>query len=177
MKKKTNEIDVANELPAYEDILAGEVSGIIERRKAAIVTQANSEVVLMFWEVGRHINKFILNQTRADYGKRIVEKVSIQLVARYGASYNEKGLRRMIQFGASVDEKEIVATAWRQLSWSHIREILPLKNREERMFYVAEIAERRLGVRDTKRLIARKTYERTGIAKTKLSTKNKEFII
>jgi hypothetical protein len=66
----------------------------------------------------------------------------------------------MRKFADIVDEASISATPWHQLSWSHIREILPLKNPEARDYYVQEVASRRLGVRDLRLMIERKTDHR-----------------
>ncbi len=47
-------------------------------------------------------------------------RLSRQLVAEYGRGYTEKNLCRMIQFAETFPEEEIVATLWRQLSWSRL---------------------------------------------------------
>jgi len=51
-----------------------------------------------------------------------------------------------------------------QLSWSHIVEILPLKDIDAKLFYLSEAATHRLGKRDLHRLIERKVFERADIA-------------
>jgi predicted nuclease of restriction endonuclease-like (RecB) superfamily len=65
--------------------------------------------------------------------------------------------------------KQIVATLSPQLSWSHIIELLPLKTDEARTFYAQDAVKRRLGVRDLRRQISRKAYERREIANAALS--------
>ena len=145
-----------------------DIASIIERRKANAVNTANAEIVLMFWEVGRHINTALLGNKRAEYGKQIVATLSRQLVACYGATFNLSGLKRMRKFAEIIDEDEIGATPWHQLSWSHIRELLPIKNQEARKFYVTETVSRSLGVRDLRLLIERKTYERADAANLQL---------
>ena len=77
----------------------------------------------------------VLGSERAAYGEQIVATLSRQLVADYGRGYTEKNLRRMIQFAEAFPEEEIVATLWRQLSWSHFRELLPLDKPLQREFY------------------------------------------
>src|SRR4051794_24513996 len=52
-----------------------------------------------------------------------------------GPGYTEKGRRRMIQFAERFPDGEIVATLWRQLSWSHFVELLPLDDSLKRDFY------------------------------------------
>lgn len=41
----------------------------------------------------------------------------------------------MVQFGEAFSDEAIVAALWRQLSWSHFRELLPLKHLLRREFY------------------------------------------
>ena len=81
-----------------EAILFERVAAIIENRKSRAASYANSEVTLMYWEVGRYINSVILDFKRAEYGKRIFATLSRKLVARYGNSFEEKNIYRMTQF-------------------------------------------------------------------------------
>jgi len=62
-----------------ESALFEKVSAIIENRKYRAQIAANSEVTIMFWEVGKYINSVILGSERAKYGKRIVATLSQQL--------------------------------------------------------------------------------------------------
>jgi predicted nuclease of restriction endonuclease-like (RecB) superfamily len=55
------------------------------------------------------------------------------------------------------------------LSWSHFKEILPLKSEKARIYYAEDAMERNYGVRELRRQISRKAYERREIANTELS--------
>lgn len=57
------------------------------------------------WEIKL---KEILKKEQAEYGQKIVATVSRQLTLTYGRSFNEKNLRRMIQFAEVFPESEIV---------------------------------------------------------------------
>ena len=39
----------------------------------------NSELTLMYWNIGKRINKEVLHDNRAEYGKSIVSTLSTQL--------------------------------------------------------------------------------------------------
>jgi predicted nuclease of restriction endonuclease-like (RecB) superfamily len=52
----------------------------------------------------------------------------------------------------------------RQLSWSHILILLPLKNREAQMFYAQKASEELWGKRELRLQINRKVFERTELA-------------
>jgi predicted nuclease of restriction endonuclease-like (RecB) superfamily len=76
----------------------------------------------------------------------------------------------MMQFFDEFPEKKIVST---QLSWSHIIELLPLQSIESKLFYANETIGQSLGIRDLRKIIASKTFERTQIANTQISKKSK----
>jgi hypothetical protein len=81
----------------HEQKLFEEISVLIEQSRRIMYSQANSATILLFWQVGRHINGDILENERADYGKQIVVTLARKLEERYGRSFEEKNLRRMIR--------------------------------------------------------------------------------
>ena len=60
-------------------ILFANLSQLIEQSKQIIIVQANSVMTILFWNVGKRINEDILQNKRADYGKRIVAPAAQQL--------------------------------------------------------------------------------------------------
>jgi len=75
----------------------------------------------------------------------------------------------MMQFSREFSDKQIVTTLSTQLSWSHFIELLPVKSDGARLYYARDAAEQNLGVRDLRKAIARKAYERKEIANSHLS--------
>jgi len=153
MKNKTLHTDTS---------LLNELSLLIEQTQHQITQQANSALTMLFWHVGFRINQEILGNKRADYGKQIVVTLSRKLVEKYGRNFEEKNLRRMLQFSEIFGEKEIVVTLSRQLSWSHFLVLLPLKDAQARLFYANSVSG--IGVRELRKKIHNKEYERTSIA-------------
>lgn len=144
--------------------LLTELSQLIEQSQQQVVSQANSTLTLLFWHIGNRINKEILQNKRADYGKQIVPTLSTQLEERFGRNFTEKNVRRMLQFAEQFSDYPIVVTLSRQLTWSHFLVLIPIKTQEAKLFY-AEIATTQvLGVRDLRKQISTKTFERTTIA-------------
>jgi len=156
-----------------ENILFFNVAQIIEKRKFTVISTANSQIVLMFWEIGTYINSVILGMERAEYGKKIVSTLCTQLQQKYGKEYYERNVRRMMQFAAQFPDFAIVSTVWTQLSWSHIRELFPLETIEEKLYYAEEVNKGFLGVRDLKYLIARKAFLRRNNANLQLTRQSK----
>jgi predicted nuclease of restriction endonuclease-like (RecB) superfamily len=149
--------------------LLNELSKLIEQSQQQVVAQVNSTLTLLFWQVGKRINNEILKNKRADYGKQIVPTLSVQLEKSYGRNFELGNLRRMMQFAEQFPDMQIVATLSRQLSWSHFRELIPLKSQESKMFYAESIVSQGLGIRDLRKQIATKTFERTAIANLQIA--------
>jgi len=147
-----------------DQYLAEEISKLIEESQSRALIQANSTITLLFWHIGNRINKEILNNKRAHYGKQIVVSLAQQLSVKYGRSFEEKNLRRMVQFAEQFSDNQIVVTLSRQLSWSHILILLPLKDNEAKIFYANTVATQSLGVRELRKKIANKEFERSAIA-------------
>jgi predicted nuclease of restriction endonuclease-like (RecB) superfamily len=152
-----------------EQILYEEISEMIEQSRRVIYSRANAETVLLFWKIGQRVNSEVLNHKRADYGKQIVVTLSRQLTEKYGRSYDEKNLRRRLQFAEQFSDDEIVVSLSRHLSWSHFLALIPLKSSEAKMFYARESMNDVLGVRDLRKMISRKAYERKEIANTQIA--------
>ncbi len=75
---------------------------------------------------------------------------------KYGRNFEEKNLRRMLQFAEQFTDEQIVGTLSRQLSWSHILVLLPLKNADANFFYANSVAKAGLGVRELRKKISSK---------------------
>jgi len=150
-------------------ILFNEISELIEQSRRIIYTQASSATILLFWEIGKRINKNILENKRADYGKQIVSQVATQLKEKYGRSFEARNLRRMMQFAEQFLDFEIVSQVATQLSWAHFIEILPLKTQESKLFYLNEAARGLIGRNGLREMISRKAFERKEIADTQIS--------
>jgi len=155
-----------------EHNLFNELAQLIEQSQQQVVAQANSTVTLLFWHVGTRIYQKILQNKRADYGKQIVPTLSAQLENAYGKNFTEKNVRRMIQFAEQFSDFTIVVTLSRQLSWSHFLVLIPLKNIEAKEFYAQKIITETLGVRDLRKQITAKTFERTNIANLQVAQHN-----
>jgi predicted nuclease of restriction endonuclease-like (RecB) superfamily len=155
-----------------EQLLVQELSTLIEQSQQQMLKQVNSIVNLLFWQLGKRVNDYVLQNKRADYGKQIVVTLSRQLKHNYGRNFEEKNLRRMLQFAEQFNDIEIVVTLSRQLSWSHFLALIPIKKQEAKLFYAQKSASEGWGVRELRKQIEKKAYERTLIANTVLPAEN-----
>ena len=141
--------------------LLNELTELINSTKNLVVKNTNSAITLLFWNVGNRVLKEILENERAEYGKQIVVTVSRELVSRFGRNYEEKNLRRMIQFSEKFKDYEKLVTLSRHLSWSHFITLIPLKTEEQRYFYAITSFNNSFGVRELRKQISHKLFERT----------------
>ena len=157
-----------------EQDLLHKLSKLIEVSQDQITRQANSTLTILFWHIGNYLNNFVLQNKRAEYGKQIMSTVSTHLKQKYGNNFEIRNLRRMRQFAAQFEEIEIVSTLSTQLSWSHLVELLPLKNIEAKLFYAEKVANGNWGVRELRNQKEKKLFERTIVANTQLPTQISE---
>ncbi|CAB1368423.1 DUF1016 N-terminal domain-containing protein [Denitratisoma oestradiolicum] len=71
-----------------------------------------------------------------------------RLAQEFGRGGEAKNLRRMVQFAQACANGVIVATLSRQLSWSHVVALLPLKSAEARLHYTEQAAQEHWSVRE-----------------------------
>jgi len=144
--------------------LIDSLKNLILESKNSAIANVNSILTMMYWEIGNTINQDILKNSRAEYGKSIVVSVSRELKKEFGSSFEEKNLRRMIQF-ATVFEKEKVVSLIRHLSWTHFLVVLPLKDELQRDFYLQMCKNEKWSVRIFRDRVNSMLYERTALSK------------
>lgn len=147
------------------DELLTDIRSVIERARQQAITAVNAGQTCMYWRIGQRIHTELLGGERAAYGAQIVATLSRQLVQEYGRGFTEKNLRRMVQFAQAFPDEQIVATLWRQLSWSHFRELLPLARPFQRDFYAEMCRIEGWSVRTLRERIDAMLYERTALSK------------
>lgn len=134
-----NEIEKNNHIAssASTQSLIQDLRQIVEQARCRVASTANAELTMMYWHIGERINREVLGNQRAEYGKQIVASVARQLQADFGTKgFDEKNIRRMMQFAQLFPEEQIVAPLARQLSWSHFLMVMPLKDELQQEFYI-----------------------------------------
>ena len=160
-----NNIENTNVTPTVELVLIQDLRQIIEQSRSNVAATANCALTKMYWHIGERINREVLGNQRADYGRQIVATVARQLQDEYGKKgFDEKSIRRMMQFANVFPNFQIVAPLARQLSWSHFVEVMPIKDELQREFYITMAASERWSKRTLQSQIDGMLYERTAIS-------------
>ena len=151
-------------LPEMESLL-NDIRKLIDEGRRTAAAAVNVSLTMLYWRVGRRILDDVLQHERGEYGAQIVATLSRQLSAEYGRGFDRKNLHRIVQFAEAFPDEKIVATLWRQLSWSHFRELLPLKQSFQREFYAEICRIEGWSVRTLKERVDSMLYERTALSK------------
>jgi len=145
--------------------LLADLRQLIEQARQAAAVAVNAGLTLMYWHIGQRIRTDVLGGQRAGYGEEIVATVSRQLTADYGRSFSAKSLRHMMRFAEVFPSQEIVSTLSRQLAWSHILELIYLKDPLARDFYAQMCSTERWSVRILRERVDSMLFERTALSK------------
>lgn len=157
--------EITPQLPLETKDLVADLRQIIDSARARVASTANYELTMMYWHIGERINRDVLANQRAEYGKQIVSTLARQLQALYGTrGFEARSIRRMMQFASKFPDLKIVSTLSTKLSWSHIIEILSLSDPLQSEFYLTLAASERWSVRTLREKIDSMLYERTAIA-------------
>ena len=146
---------------------------IIEQARGHVAATANYAQTMMYWHIGERINREVLENQRAEYGKQIVSQVATQLQDEYGKKgFEPRNIRRMMQFAKEFPDSKIVSQVATKLFWSHFVEVLALKDPLQREFYITLAASERWGRDKLRKEIDGMLFERTAI-----SGKPEEFVV
>ena len=78
---------------AVVENLMTDLRQIIDEARIRVASTAKCELTMMYWHIGERINRVVLGNERATYGKQIVPQVATQLQALYGSKGKERRMR------------------------------------------------------------------------------------
>ena len=145
--------------------LLPELRQLIQAARHTVAVAVNSALTTLYWQIGMRIRREILREKRAVYGEEIVHVLSAQLSEEFGRGFEEKNLRRMVQFAEAFPDEQIVAALRRQLGWTHFKLLIPLKDQLQRDFYAEMCRIEGWSTRLLQQKIDGMLYERTALSK------------
>jgi len=155
--------------------LITDLKELVDKTRSQVAVQVNSAMVVLYWKIGQRINEHVLDNKRAEYGKEVILQISQHLTVEFGGSFSEKNIRKMMQFASIFDNFEIVASAMRQLSWTHFLLLIPISQETKRNFYLEFCKIENWSVRTLKEKINSLLFERTTISKKPEQIINEEL--
>lgn len=145
------------------DKLFLDVKQIIDEGRRQCSDAISAVICMTNWRIGRRI---ILEEqhgeTRAEYGKAIINSLSKKLFVEYGnnKSISPRDLRNYRQFYLTFRDFEIWYARVPNLNWTHYRSLLRVQNEDARKWYLAEASKEHWSTRTLDRNINSQYYFR-----------------
>ncbi|MCE8429160.1 MAG: DUF1016 family protein [Candidatus Methanoperedens sp.] len=184
MVKKSKNLELIKNVSTIEgyDSVLSEVVDLLESARRAAARTINTIITATYWEIGRRIVEFEQGgEKRAEYGKELLQQLSVDLTSKFGRGFSVDNLEIMRLFYQTYIDAKIVSTKSETLSrklntadfmfplsWSHyVILVRRAKTPEARAFYEAESLRGGWSVRQLDRQISTLFYERTLLSKNK----------
>jgi predicted nuclease of restriction endonuclease-like (RecB) superfamily len=112
-----------------------EVLALIETARRRAYQAINTELVDLYWELGRYNSKKIAS---AEWGDGVVDELAATIARQYPGmrGYTRRNLFRMLQFYEAYRDDKKVSALLTQLPWTQHLLILGQAKPEERHFYI-----------------------------------------
>ena len=146
-----------------------EIKNLIEEKEVndkVRYLESNKETIKTYYEIGRLLIKAQDGEEKAKYGDGLIKKWSSELSREYGKGYNLTNLKNMRQLYLII-KKSRTPCDQLTLTWSHWRYLLPLKNENERNYYINRCIQNNLSVRGLINEIKTKSFDRLSYADKK----------
>ncbi|MDR1106446.1 MAG: PDDEXK nuclease domain-containing protein [Treponema sp.] len=149
-----------------------DIKQIIISARAKAYTAVNSAMLEAYWLIGKRIiEEEQQGKNRAEYGKEILKNLSAELQSEFGEGFGERNLRNFRQFYMTFKDTEFGTQCMPNLSWSHIKLIMRLTDKNAMQYYLTETAANNWSVRTLDRNISTLYYQRL------LSSQKKDLVV
>lgn len=143
--------------PAPADLYQN-IRDVLLLARTQVRQSVNTAMVQTYWQIGRLIVEHEQGgEKRAEYGQRVLPEMARRLTEDFGKGFSAQSLWNYRQFYLAFP---ILSTAWRELSWSHFKVLLRVKDAQAKSWYAAEAAAQGWSVRALDRQINTLFYER-----------------
>lgn len=145
-----------------------DISNILHAARKYVASSVNTAMVQAYWLIGKRIVMQEQNGNgRAEYGKQIIENLSVALTKEFGKGFGKSNLWSFKQFYLTFP---ILHSLRGELSWTHYRLLIRVEDEKARTFYLNEAAENGWSSRQLERQINSFYYQRL------LASHNKDVV-
>lgn len=144
------------------------IKELIINSRNKVYRTVNTEMVLLYWNIGKIIVSIQLGENRAKYGDYVLEKLSSKLSKEFGPGFSLRNMSRMRKFFILYP---IWTTVLSKLSWSHYLELIKIDEKSKREFYFNECINSKWSVRELQRQRNSLLYERLVLSASKETAK------
>ena len=162
------------ETTAYTKLVS-KIAELLEAARQKTSRAIHSVLVATYWEIGQRIvEQEQAGAERAEYGKKLIERLSKDLTAQFGRGFSQRNVEMMrlfyLLFPIAGSIPQTVSAEFGNpfpLSWSHYVLLLRAKTPEARDFYHTEALRGGWTVRQLERQINTMFFERIALSKNK----------
>ena len=122
--------------------------------------QSNKNTLEAYYEIGKLLVEAQGGEDKSKYGDMLIRNWSIKLMKLYGKGYSTTHLKYMRKFYIIQKGQPLVD----QLTWTHWTILLPIKNENERNYYINQCILNNLSKRELIKLIKEKAFDRLSYA-------------
>ena len=97
-KQSDTKVKMKDITPIEKSSLFGDACTIVEQAQRTAYNSVNVTLIKRNWLLGMRIQKEILNEQRAEYGKEVIENLSKELVKRFGSGFTIRNLYYYLDF-------------------------------------------------------------------------------
>lgn len=152
--------------------LVDDVKLIVEKGLREAYRSVNTVSILTYWNVGKRIvEEEQHGESRAEYGKHLIDLLSHELSLIYPKGYSPRNLRDYRQFYLCFKDLEIWHSRVPNLTWTHYRTLLSVTSDDARYWYVREASSQSWSVRTLARNVGSQYYHRL------LQSPKKELVV
>jgi predicted nuclease of restriction endonuclease-like (RecB) superfamily len=150
--------------PSFEQTYT-RIRDLLQGARSRALRAVDSEMVRAYWETGREIvEEEQRGEARAEYGSKIVQTLSERLTGELGKGYTANNLWYMRQFYLAFP---ILHAVRGELTWTHYRMLLSVKNEHARSFYLNEAVKANWSTRELDRQVHSLLFERLAKSRDK----------
>ncbi len=156
----------------YNDLLKN-IGSTIETGRNNALSALNEQILLTYWEIGRHIVEFEQHGSeRAEYGTALINNLSNDLKVRHGKGFSRSNIQLMRLFYIKYPKYQTSGKSRKsqtsgKLTWSHYSELLGVSDDMARSFYEQQGTKENWSVRELKRQIDSALFQRLALSKDK----------
>ncbi|MEM7536235.1 MAG: DUF1016 N-terminal domain-containing protein [Chloroflexota bacterium] len=153
-------------MEALSPSLFEQIRLLVEQSRVHTMQAVNRAMIDLYWQIGRLIVEDEQGgAARAEYGSGLIAALAERLTHEFGKGFNESNLRNMRRFYLAYSIRdaprpELPDNLRLELSWTHYRLLLRVKNPQIRDWYMNEAATANWSVRALERQINSHYYER-----------------
>ena len=141
--------------------LFNDICHIIDNGRQQAYAAVSKSMIDTYWNIGRRIvEEEQQGHERAEYGERIIERLSEQLTHQYGKGFGARYLRSFRKFYLVVNDYKIWKSRFPNLTWTHIFKTLRIEDETVARWYLETASQEMWSVRTLDRNISTQYFER-----------------